>query len=150
MDLPSGAESATESGGPGSGAGRGARRSIHVHGLAHTNPIPNGSRIGSLVWSSAITGRNPASGELPPESDEQVRRTFENLQSFLVAAGVTPEDVIRLGVTIEDASLRPEVNRAWAQMFPDDTSRPARHTMVDSLPGGAVISVEAVAVASSP
>ena len=38
------------------------RKSINYPGFKHENPIPNASRIGSILMSSIISGRDPASG----------------------------------------------------------------------------------------
>ena len=50
------------------------RRSIDVEGYRHTNPIPAASRVGNLLMSGVITGRDPTSGTLPPSLEEQARR----------------------------------------------------------------------------
>ena len=40
------------------------RESIESPGLAHGAPIPMGSKIGNMVYSSGISGRNVETGEL--------------------------------------------------------------------------------------
>ena len=34
------------------------RKSIHIEGMEHSAPIPNGVVIGNLVFSSAISGKD--------------------------------------------------------------------------------------------
>ena len=42
------------------------RRSIHVEGVEHVAPIPMGAVVGNMLFSSAIGGIDPATGETPP------------------------------------------------------------------------------------
>jgi hypothetical protein len=34
------------------------RKSIHIEGMEHGAPIPNGAIIGSMIFSSAISGKD--------------------------------------------------------------------------------------------
>jgi enamine deaminase RidA (YjgF/YER057c/UK114 family) len=52
--------------------------------------------VGSVVFSSGITGAGPDTGKLPEDVREQVRLMFKNLRSFLDAAGVTTDDAVRV------------------------------------------------------
>jgi len=104
------------------------RRSIEVKGLEHVNPIPNASRIGSLLVSGGIFGKDPASGKVPEGIEAQCAQTFANIRTVLAAGGATPEDVIKLSVWLKDMAYRPVVNKYYVEIFPDEHSRPARHT----------------------
>lgn len=126
----------------------GRRRSIEVAGIGHNAPIPMGSRVGSLVYSSGIMGADPDGGRLPEDGREQVRLVFANLRAFLQAAGVTDDDVVRMTVYLSRDDLRSAVNDEWLVMFPDPESRPARHTVVHELPGRMQVQLEVVAVAA--
>lgn len=53
---------------------------------SHKVPIPVGSRVGNVLCSSAIAGKDPATGRLAETSAEQVRLAFENVQRFLTSA----------------------------------------------------------------
>jgi 2-iminobutanoate/2-iminopropanoate deaminase len=124
-----------------------SRRSIEVAGLQHSAPIPMGSRVGGIVFSSGIMGSDPDTGQIPDAGGAQVRLVFRNLRSFLAAAGVTAEDVVRMTVYLVSDDLRAEVNEEWLEMFPVAESRPARHTLIHNLPGRMQVQVEVVAVA---
>lgn len=123
------------------------RRSIEIPGVAHSAPIPMGTRVANLVFSSAIMGADPTTGMAPDDGRSQVRLTFSNLRSFLDAAGCTPDDVARVDVLLADNELRSAVNEEWLSMFPDGDSRPARHTTVHPLAGNFKVQVEVIAVA---
>jgi 2-iminobutanoate/2-iminopropanoate deaminase len=123
------------------------RRSIEIEGAAHGAPIPMGCRIGNLVYSSGIMGTDPTTGKTAEGGEAQVRAAFANVKKFLDAAGVTPDDVIRMTVLLEDMDLRTYVNEEWLELFPDEDSRPARHAMRQQLNGSMVIQLEVIAVA---
>jgi len=104
------------------------RSSIEVPGLEHINPIPNASRIGPFLVSGGIFGKDPATGKVPEGIEAQLEQTFKNIRTVLQAGGATPEDVIKLSVWLKNMADRPAMNKHWLQMFPEDHSRPARHT----------------------
>jgi 2-iminobutanoate/2-iminopropanoate deaminase len=128
----------------------GRRQTIEIPGVAHGAPIPMAARVGNIVWSSAIPGKDARTGDLPPDGADQVRSVFENADAVLAAAGVTRDDLVYLSVLLADNDLRPEVNRHWLEWFPDADDRPARHVTPQSLPGGMLIQLQLIAVAGQP
>jgi 2-iminobutanoate/2-iminopropanoate deaminase len=104
------------------------RKSIEVPGLEHVNPIPNASRIGPLLMSGGIFGKDPGTGKVPEGVEAQCEQMFANVRRVLEAGGAAPEDVIKLSVWLKDMANRPVLNKYWLQLFPDADSRPARHT----------------------
>lgn len=123
------------------------KRSLEVPGVTHGNaPIPMGARVGNILYSSGIMGKDPATDQLPAELDAQVRFAFQNVNTLLAAGGATLANVVRMTVFIADDSARKPVNEAWLQAFPDPHDRPARHTMKLDLPGGMLVQLEVVAV----
>jgi enamine deaminase RidA (YjgF/YER057c/UK114 family) len=105
------------------------RRSIDVAGARHVNPIPSASRIGPFVLSGAISGADPATGAVPEDLDAQCAAMFANVRRVIETAGGTTDDIIKMTVWITDRALRPIMNKHWVEMFPDQHSRPARHTV---------------------
>ena len=67
-------------------------RSLDVPGLAHKAPIPVGARVGNLICTSAIAGKDARSGELPPDAAAQAALAFHNLQCVLDAGGAPAEN----------------------------------------------------------
>jgi 2-iminobutanoate/2-iminopropanoate deaminase len=105
------------------------RRSIHIAGFKHGNPIPAATRLGPLLVSSVIVGRDPASGALPDSLDEQCVHLFAHVRAMLEAAGATAADVVKMDFWVPDpASGRAILNQEWQKMFPDFDSCPSRHT----------------------
>jgi len=104
------------------------RKSIEVPGLEHVNPIHNASRIGPFLVSGGIFGKDPGTGKVPEGVEAQCEQMFANVRKVLEAGGAGPEDIIKLSFWLKDMANRPVVNKYWLQMFPDEHSRPARHT----------------------
>jgi len=126
------------------------KRSLHIAGVTHGNtPIPAGARVGNMLFSSAIPGKDPATGQLPGDAAEQVRLAFLNMDTLLHNGGATLGDVGRVVVHVKDESLRALVNEEWVRRFPDPDDRPARHTVTHDLRGGMLIQLEVTAVIQS-
>ncbi|MFX1675093.1 RidA family protein [Paraburkholderia sp. A2WS-5] len=121
-------------------------QSIDVPGLAHKVPIPVGSRIGNVLCSSAIAGKDPATGKLAETPAEQVRLAFENVRRFLAAGGAALDHVVKLAVYVKDDSVREYIDAQWLALWPDAAHRPARHVTVYDLQHGMVIQLETLAV----
>ena len=114
--------------------------------MTHAAPIPMGVRIGSLVFSSAVMGKDPASDSLPADAAQQAELMFRNVRTLLGQAGATLDDVAHMTVYVKDNAYREHLNREWLKAFPDERDRPARHTILWDLPGGMLIQCELVAV----
>ena len=123
------------------------RRSIEVPGVSHGNaPIPMGARVGNMIYSSGIMGKDPATDTLPADGPSQAKFMFMNLRSLLAQGGADLGDVVHVKAYVKDNSHRDALNAEWLQCFPDPHDRPARHTMVTDLPGGMLVQIEIVAV----
>ncbi len=124
-------------------------RSLEVPGISHGNaPIPMGARVGNMIFSSGIMGRDPRTDTLPEDVALQVKFAFENVVALLEAGGASLDALARMTVFIKDDSARAAVNEQWLKYFPDPHDRPARHTVVHNLSGGMLVQLEIVAVVS--
>ena len=122
-------------------------RSLEVEGVSHGGaPIPMGARVGNMIYSSGIMGKDPSTDKLPPDGASQARFMFQNMQSMLSQGGATLEDVVRVSAYVKDNEQRPALNVEWLRCFPDPHDRPARHIQVADLPGGMLMQIEVVAV----
>jgi 2-iminobutanoate/2-iminopropanoate deaminase len=123
------------------------RRSFEVQGLRHENPIPMGCIIGPFMMSSGIFGMELETRKTPPDIESQCKLMFENIRRVMDAAGGSVEDIIKVVVWAKDKSFKEAVNKEWLQMFPDEHSRPARHTMLyQGFSGNTLVQCEIVAV----
>ena len=122
------------------------RKSIHIKGMEHGAPIPNGAVVGNIVFSSAISGKDAKTGVMSAEPNEQAEAMFRNLRLFLEEAGATPDAVGYMTVFLKEEKYRDAVNKAWVKMFPDEHDRPARHALKAELRGEMLFQVQVIAV----
>jgi 2-iminobutanoate/2-iminopropanoate deaminase len=123
------------------------RRSIHVEGYSHQNPIPAASRVGNVIVSGVISAVDPTSGETPESLEAQCEVVFANIRRIVEAAGASTEDIVKVGIFMTDPSQRAAMNRFWVEMFPDEDARPARHTQPEQLPPPRLIAADFIALA---
>ena len=124
----------------------GKRRSIHVDGVAHSMPIPMGSLVGNILFSSGIAGTDPATGSIPDDVERQCELAFANMRTLVENAGGSVDDVGAVKIHMRDRGLRDVMNKAWVNSFPDAESRPARHVVETNLGGNMQIQLEITAV----
>lgn len=125
------------------------RQSVNGSRARHENPIPNASRIGNIVISSVIGGANPGTRELPLTLEQQVANVFGYIRHDIEAAGGTVDDIIKVTFWVKDpVKQRAALNDEWLKMFPDPTSRPARHTQTLPPDSRAQVQADFIAVLS--
>jgi len=108
-----------------------------------------GCIIGQLMMTSGIFGMEPETRKTPTDIESQCKLMFENIRRVMEAAGGSVEDIIKVVVWAKDKSFKEAVNKEWLQMFPDEHSRPARHTMLyQGFSGNTLVQCEIVAVLS--
>jgi enamine deaminase RidA (YjgF/YER057c/UK114 family) len=108
------------------------RRSIHIDSFQHSNPIPGACRIGPMIASSVIVGRNPGETVVPDDIESQIANLFSHMGEMLREAGAGWEHVIKIDFSVPSLDDRPAINRPFLDHFPDPDSRPARHTSAGS------------------
>ena len=122
------------------------RKSIHIKGMEHGAPIPNGAVVGNTIFSSAISGKDAKTGVMSPDPDEQAEAMFRNLRLFMEEAGGKPENIGYMTVFLKEEKYRDSVNKAWLKMFPDEHDRPARHALKAELRGEMLFQIQIIAV----
>ncbi len=106
------------------------RRSISIPGLAHLTAIPVATRIGPLVVSSVIAPFDPGTRHVPDTIEAQIANIFDHVGAMLDAAGATWDDVAKMSFWLVDPAHRDALEAPWLERFPDETSRPSRHTHI--------------------
>jgi len=119
-----------------------AADNIPVHG----QPFPTAVRVGNMLFSSAVGGENPETGAMPVDIETQVANCFQTIRNIMAAAGGSPDTIGKATVFLRDRDDRAHVNPEWERMFPDENSRPVRHTVVLDLPPGRLVQIEFIAV----
>jgi 2-iminobutanoate/2-iminopropanoate deaminase len=121
-------------------------RSVEVAGLGHGEmPIPVAALRNGLLVSGGVSGTDPESGTIPENLDAEVAQVFANIKSVLEAAGMKQDHVVKLTFFVRDRSARGAINVEWVALFPDPVDRPARHTLVQDLPGVMRVQAEIIA-----
>ena len=120
------------------------KQTIQVPGLKMIGPYSQAVRAAGLLFVSGQPGVEPSTGEAAgPAFDVQARQAFKNLDTVLRAGGSRLDLVVNTTVLVADVSTFAELNRLFAEFFPD--SPPARMTMQVPLPKGLLISIGCVA-----
>jgi 2-iminobutanoate/2-iminopropanoate deaminase len=123
------------------------RKSVNGSNPRHQNPIPNASRVSSIVMSSVIGGVTPGTRDLPPTLEEQVANVFTYIRHDIEAAGGSTDDIIKITFWVRDpGSQRAALNNEWVRMFPDADARPARHTLTLPSDSRALVQADFTAV----
>jgi enamine deaminase RidA (YjgF/YER057c/UK114 family) len=123
------------------------RKSIEIEGVRlHRQPFPAAVRKGNMIFSSAVPGMDRATGKVPDDAKTQIRNAFDNVKILVENAGGTMDDIVKVQVFLQSRDMRPMVNEVWETLFPDEHSRPVRHTIGGPLPDNFVIQLEFIAV----
>lgn len=119
----------------------------------HTNnapeaigPYSQAVKAGEFVYTSGQIGINPKTGEIDGKDiKEQTKQVMENLKAVLTAAGSSPEQAVKTVCFLADMNDFAAFNEIYGEYF---TNKPARSCVaVASLPKGALVEVEVVALA---
>jgi enamine deaminase RidA (YjgF/YER057c/UK114 family) len=122
------------------------RKSINIEGFSHKNPIPAACRLGNMLMTGVILGTDPATGKVAATLEQQCAFMFQHVRSIMQAAGGSTDNIIKMSVWMTDRSQRDVLNAEWLKMFPNEHSRPARHTSQANLEGGQLINCDITAV----
>ncbi len=99
---------------------------------------------GGFVFVSGQLGIDPKSGELKEGIAAQTERALENLRSILEAAGSSLESVVKVTAFLAKPELFSKFNEVYTKYFPSDP--PARSIAFGSLPKGALVEIDAIAI----
>lgn len=107
-------------------------------------PYSQAIMVGNTLYTSGQIGLDPKTGTLVDGIEAQAVQVFNNLNEVLKASNMTFDNVVKTTVFIKNMSDFAKVNEIYAKYF---TSLPARSCVeVSSLPKGALIEVELVAI----
>ncbi|MBM3319350.1 MAG: RidA family protein [Candidatus Eisenbacteria bacterium] len=110
-------------------------------------PYSQGVRAGGFLFTAGQIPLAPdGSGLVGKTVAEQTEQVLKNLKAVLEAGGSGLDRVVKTTVFLTDLSAFDEMNRVYARFFGD--SPPARSAFeVGALPKGALVEIEAVALA---
>lgn len=110
-------------------------------------PYSQAIQAGDIIYTSGQIALDPATGELvSPDIEAQTEQVMENLKNVIEAGGSDLSRVVKVTLYIRDMNDFSAINDIYGSYFKD--AYPARSCVeVSSLPKGALIEIEAVAMA---
>lgn len=114
---------------------------------AAVGPYSQGIRSGGLLFTAGQIPLDPATMAMTAATvAEQTERAIRNLEAVLAAGGSSLSRVVKTTVFLTDMGAFGEMNEVYARFFP--APAPARSCVeVAALPKGALVEIEAVALA---
>jgi len=108
-------------------------------------PYSQAIKIGNLVFVSGQGPVDPKTGKIVSgDVREQTKRTFENIEAILNAAGLTLEHIVKVSVFLKNINDFSRMNEVYATLFKREP--PARTTVQANLPlEGMLIEVDVIA-----
>ena len=91
-------------------------------------PVSEVVRAGNLVWSVHVSEDPVTGAPVTGDIETQTRRTLQNLEIAMRAAGGTLADVVQVQVFLTDKADAPGMNRVYREFFKEPY--PVRATVV--------------------
>jgi 2-iminobutanoate/2-iminopropanoate deaminase len=109
-------------------------------------PYSQAVRVGKMVYTAGQIAMAPATGKLVEgDISAQTDQVLQNIQAVLKAAGSNLNNVVKTTVFLQDINDFAAMNEVYDSFFGEEP--PARSTVpVPSLPMGALVEIEAVAI----
>ncbi len=109
-------------------------------------PYSQAVKAGDLLFVSGQLPIDPATGAFAGDDiAAQTRQSLTNVKNIVEAAGMTMDDVLRVGVFLKDMEHFAAMNAVYGEFFTGDC--PARAAVqVARLPKDALVEIECVAV----
>lgn len=108
-------------------------------------PYSQAAKAGGFLFVSGQLPIDPATGAFAGDDiAAQTRQSLTNVKNIVEAAGMTMDDVLRVGVFLKDMEHFAAMNAVYGEFFTGDC--PARAAVqVARLPKDALVEIEAVA-----
>jgi len=121
------------------------RTAFSAPGAVAVGPYSHAVDSGDLIYLSGQTPLDSSTGKLVEGGvAAQTEQCFRNLFNVLTAAGLTPDDVVKVNVFLTNMGDFAAMNEVYAKQF--SAPFPARTTIgVAALPLGAQIEIEMIA-----
>ncbi len=99
---------------------------IYTENAPDPGPYSQAVQYGNLIFVSGQTSEDPLTNKPVHDSvASQTRRILNNIQTILLAAGSSLEEVLRVDVYLSDINSKPEFNGAYLEFF--NKNPPARN-----------------------
>lgn len=112
---------------------------------AAVGPYSQAVEANGFIFCAGQIGLDPKTNTLVEGLEGQIKQIMTNISALLEAAGSDLSQVIKTNIYVTNMADFPKVNEVYGSYFTDH--KPARATIgVASLPKGAVVEIEAVAL----
>jgi len=109
-------------------------------------PYSQAIRAGGFVFVAGQLGLRPGESEIRGGIGEQTEQSLENIRAILEEAGTSLDRLVKTTVFLTDLGDFAAMNQVYARHIVD--APPSRSTVeVSALPSGAIVEIEATAVA---
>lgn len=122
-----------------------SRKAFTAKGAVSVGPYSHAIESGDVIYLSGQTPIDSKTGKLVEgDISDQTEQCFKNLFNVLDAAGLTPDDVVKVNVFLINMADFAAMNTVYGRKFSEPF--PARTTIgVASLPLGASVEIEMIA-----
>ena len=81
----------------------GARqKSIEIKGHGHKSATPMACRVGPVLATSGVNGKNVKTGEISKDPDQQTKHAFVNMAAVMKEGGMDMGDIVKMSIIITD------------------------------------------------
>jgi 2-iminobutanoate/2-iminopropanoate deaminase len=105
------------------------RERLELPGRAHRDPLPNGVKLGNMIYSSVITNQDPATGKNIDDPKAAIDQCFNSQLDLIRLAGGSDDNILHHWVFMNDFDYQPYMVDVYLQHFPEFGNRPARKTV---------------------
>jgi 2-iminobutanoate/2-iminopropanoate deaminase len=124
----------------------GERRTVlQIPGVAHTNPIPMGVRIGNMLFSSRVLPYDPETGRPAGGVERQAECLFENVRRLLAVGGARPEHITQARLFLADPAYAPVAEQHWRALVGSSDPAPVLHTTRYTIAPALLVMLELIA-----
>ncbi len=124
------------------------RRAVSTEGAS--KPVARysqGIAAAGLVFTAGQGAHDPETNELPDGVEAQTRRTLENIDAILRAAGASLTSALKITVYLADRQDYAAMNAVYDEYMPDVPA--VRTTVQAGLGKGMLVEIDAIALAGS-
>lgn len=114
------------------------------HAPAAIGPYSQGIEANGFIFFSGQIALTPAGDFLKGPLAQQAAQVFANIDALLQEAGLNKTNLVKATVFLEDLANFAEFNQLYAEWL--DGHKPARSCVQATLPKGAKVEVEVLAV----
>jgi 2-iminobutanoate/2-iminopropanoate deaminase len=115
---------------------------------AAIGPYAQANRVGDLIFTSGQLPIDPTTGEFAGVGiAEQTEQSILNVKAILEEAGSALDKVVKTTVFLDDMKDFAAMNEVYARYFTGDALPSRSAVAVQTLPKGALVEIEAIALA---